>query len=220
MWSIFNPDNKFATFVIKFVDTIVVSFLWIALCLTVIGIGPATMALYHTCVKVIRRDRGTLVKEFFGSIRDGWKTALPVGILATAIIASCAIIDVPYFFVMITYESTDQLLLGILSTVKIFIALGFIIYIFPLLSRFNVGIVKSVMLAIFFAFRHFLTTIILVLGTALAIFAVANTPVLLFFMPALYMLGVSCLMEKVLKKHMTKEDLELDPNRDQWYLEV
>ena len=71
-----------------------------------------------------------------------------------------------------------------------------------------------------FAFRHFLTTIILVLGTLLAIYATANTPMLMFVMPAVYMMGVSCLMEKILKKHMTKEDKELDASKDQWYLEV
>lgn len=220
MWSLFNPDNKFASFVIKFVDTIIVSLLWAILCLTVVGIGPATMALYHTCIKVIRRDRGTLLQEFFGSIRDGWKVALPVGLLGLAMIASCALVDIPQVLVMIMYDTYDQLFMGILSAIKIFVALGFVIYIFPLISRFRVGLVKSVMLAMFFSFRHLLTTIILVLGTALAVFAVINTPVLMFVMPALYMMGVSCLMEKVLKKHMTQEDRELDPTKDQWYLEV
>lgn len=220
MWSLFNPDNKFVQIVIKFVDTLIVSFFWIILSLTVIGFGPATMALYHTCVKVMRRDRGTLVKEFFGSIREGWKTALPVGIFALILIVSGVLIDIPNFLILFIHDTTGQLIYGILSAVKLFIALGILIYIFPLISRFRVGIVKAVILSVFFAFRHFLTTIILVLGTALAIYALANTPLLVFIMPALYMLGVSCLMEKILKKHMTKEDKELDPKRDQWYLEV
>ena len=220
MWSLFNPDNKFAQIVIKFVDTLIVSFLWIVLCLTVIGIGPATMALYHTCVKVIRRDRGTLLKEFFGSIREGWKTAIPAGIIAVILILSSIMIDIPNFLVLFIHETNMQLFYGILSAVKLFIALGILIYIFPLISRFRVGIVKAVMLSVVYSFRHFLTTVGLVLGTLLAIFASANTPVLVFIMPALYMLGVSCLMERILKKHMTKEDRELDPNKDQWYLEV
>ncbi len=220
MWSLFNPDNKFAQFVIKFVDTIIVSFLWIFLCFTVIGIGPATMALYHTCVKVIRRDRGTLLKEFFGSIREGWKTAIPAGIIAIILVVSGVLVDIPNFLILFIQESSGQLIYGIISAVKLFIALGILCYLFPIISRFRVGIVKAVILSVVFSFRHFLTTIGLVLGTALAIFALANTPVLLFVLPALYMLGVSCLMERILKKHMTKEDRELDQSKDQWYLEV
>lgn len=220
MWSLFNPENKFAQFVIKFVDTLILTFLWMVSCLTVVGIGPATAALYHTCVKVIRRDRGTLIKEFFGSIRDGWKTSIPVGIIAVILIASGVLIDIPNFLILFIHETTEQLTFGIISAVKLFIALGILVYIFPIISRFHVGVVKSVFLSVIFSFRHFLTTVGLVLGTALAIFATANTPVLLFIMPALYMLGVSCLMERILKKHMSKEDRELDPNKDQWYLEV
>ena len=220
MWSLFNPDNKFVQIIIKFVNTLVVSFFWTILSLTVIGFGPATMALYHTCVKVIRRDRGTLVKEFFGSIRDGWKTALPVGIIALLLIASGIMIDIPNFLILFIHDTTGELIYGILSGVKLFIALGILIYIFPLISRFHVGVVKAVMLSVVFSFRHFLTTMILVLCTAVAIYALANTPLLMFIMPALYMLGVSCLMEKILKKHMAKEDKELDSKKDQWYLEV
>ena len=220
MWSLFNPENKFAQIVIKFVDVLIVSFLWTILTLTIVGFGPATMALYHTCVKVIRRDRGTLVKEFFGSIRDGWKTALPVGIVALILIASGILIDIPNFLILFIHETTTQLIYGVLATIKLFIALGILIYIFPLISRFHIGLVKAVILSVIFAFRHFLTTIILVLGTLLAIYATANTPMLMFVMPAVYMMGVSCLMEKILKKHMTKEDKELDASKDQWYLEV
>ena len=47
---IFNPNNLFFQGCSKIFDLVVLSALWLALCLPVVTIGPATAALYYTVV--------------------------------------------------------------------------------------------------------------------------------------------------------------------------
>ena len=47
---VFDPDNLFWRIMARGVDFVGLSIFWIALCLPVVTIGPATAALYYTCL--------------------------------------------------------------------------------------------------------------------------------------------------------------------------
>ena len=50
---VFDPDNLFWRIMARGVDFVGLSIFWIALCLPVVTIGPATAALYYTFVVVL-----------------------------------------------------------------------------------------------------------------------------------------------------------------------
>ena len=54
MSEFFNPEKGIWAWLSTLVDVVGLSVLWIALCLPVATIGPATAALYYTVVKCVR----------------------------------------------------------------------------------------------------------------------------------------------------------------------
>ena len=73
MGNLFNMDNAFFSFISKVCDIMILSTVWILLCIPIITIGPASTALYYAVVKVVRRERGYLLREFFRSFKMNFK---------------------------------------------------------------------------------------------------------------------------------------------------
>ena len=69
----------------KIFDLVVLSALWLALCLPVVTIGPATAALYYTVVKCIRRGEAEPLQNFFRSFRGHFKVGAVSGVIAAAV---------------------------------------------------------------------------------------------------------------------------------------
>ena len=67
MSGFFNLDNPFFSIMGKIFDMMVISVVYILICIPIITIGPATTALYYVVVKLIRRERGYVFSEFFKS---------------------------------------------------------------------------------------------------------------------------------------------------------
>ena len=44
--------------------------------LTIVGIGPASTALYYATAKALRYERGHALKEFFHGLKASWKISM------------------------------------------------------------------------------------------------------------------------------------------------
>lgn len=66
---IFDKTNQIA-------DILGAGFLWLLCSVPLITIGPATAALYYTIVKVVRRNRETVIKSFFYSFKSNLKQGI------------------------------------------------------------------------------------------------------------------------------------------------
>jgi uncharacterized membrane protein YesL len=216
MGNIFNMDNGFFTTLGKIVDIVLLSIVWFILCIPIITIGPATTALYYTTVKVIRRERGYLMREFFRSFKTNFKMGSLAGILIIAVFL------VLYFDrnFALTLEGTKGFVL--LSVFNAMIVLLFIvtIYIFPILSRFKMKFLHLFKTSLFMSIKHLPTTIVLVV--IVLIFGVGTyiLPIVFLISPALCVLVCSLLLERVFKKYMPEKSDETETGGvDEWYLE-
>lgn len=225
----FNPDNGFFTFMTKVWDLIWVSILWTVCCLGIVTIGPASTALYYTVVKVIRRGRGYVTRSFFHSFKQNAKQ----GILLTVIILVFSfILWVDFRYAIYLEEQGNNLgnILVVVFGALAMLALFFVVWLFPILSRFTVGIKGLLTDAILISVKHFPTTLVMAavyaglfyLGYTYLLYIIAYG--LFFFLP-LILPGVvailkSFLVERILKKYTPEP--EGDPEEtgeDQWYLE-
>lgn len=216
MGGLFNMDNVFFTTIGKVVDIIVLSIIWILLCIPIITIGPATTALYYTIVKVIRRERGYLMREFFTSFKANFKNGAIIGIILSIL------------FLIMYFDRTFALSLGgtkgflMLSVFNamIFLLLCITTYIFPILSRFKMGKKQLMKTALFMSMKHLPTTILLVIIVVACAIGTYIIPMLFFVTPAVCCLLCSLLLERVFKKYMPEksEDAEIT-GTDEWYLE-
>ena len=216
MGNFFNMDNGFFTALSKFVDIIIISLVWLVCCIPVVTIGPATASLYYAVVKVIRRERGYLVREFFHSFKMNLKTGLISGVVIT-------LLYLVLFFdrrFATSLTGTQGFVMLSIFNAMLLLLLCVTIYMFPVLSRFSVGVKQLFKTSLFMAVRHLPTTILLVIITAVCLLGTYIMPIVILVTPALWMLFLSFLLERVFKKYMPEKSEDAESSgRDEWYLE-
>lgn len=223
MSGFFSSDNKFFILMSKIFDVMVLGLLWLVLCVPVITIGPASTALYYTMVKVIRRERSYLFKEFFRSFKLNFKQ----GAILTLIYA--VLVVIMYVDFMYVLELSKQgsksgsMMLGAFIVLAVFTVFT-IVYMFPVLSRFTVTLKNLFKWSFFMSVRHIgwtLLFVVLFVGTAFMLyFSFFYMPPLLIFLPGIYTLLVSFPMEHIFKKYMpVEEESDEESGIDRWYNE-
>lgn len=219
MSDLFNPESEFMIKAGKIADLAILSVLWTLCSLTIVGIGPATTALYYAVVKSVRRDRGGIFQEFWSGIKKSWKPSLPAGLVVLLFTVSIYKIDLPSLILCISGEADWNLLTGILAFVKLLLGVGMFLYAFPIISRYEVGMVKSLAYAAFMTLRKFPMSLLFGLLLILMVVLCAWHVAFLFILPGLFMLLWSFQMENILHQLMQDDEKVEDQSKDQWYLE-
>jgi uncharacterized membrane protein YesL len=215
MGKFFNYDSPIMSTINKVVDCFFLSLLWLVFSIPLVTIGASTTALYYTVNKVIRHDRSSIWKEFWGSFKQNFKQAtivwLILCVLYYILITNCIIM---YRVYIAEQGSIAVLILYLLSLIILMLWTS---YLFPYIARFT-NTTKNIMKISGFLFvRHLLTSLLLVV-----LFTVALVIVYLFFpaiflVPAFYMLVAGFLLENVFKRYMSEEDLAAEEERNRVY---
>lgn len=71
----FKYDSPLMTGLRKILNLILVSLVWLLLCIPVVTAGASTTAFYHTIEKYMKYDLGYAMPEFIGSFKSNFKTA-------------------------------------------------------------------------------------------------------------------------------------------------
>ncbi|MBO5197386.1 MAG: YesL family protein [Lachnospiraceae bacterium] len=195
------------------------SILWIVCCIPFITIGPATSALYYVMVKVIRRGRGYVFREFVHSFKENFK----VGAISTIILliaAAVLVIDYQFAKQMIEQSSTlGNVLYAVYFAVIIIVCL-MTVFIFPILSRFTLKVKDLFKTTFFMSIRHLPTSILLILIVVVSAVAIWLTVIGAILIPAVCAWICSFLIERIFKKYMPKpEESDEESGKDTWYLE-
>jgi uncharacterized membrane protein YesL len=214
-------DNPFFTTLGKLCDMLFISVVWVLLCIPVVTIGPANTALYYATVKVIRRERGYLFREFFKSFKLNFKRAAVLGVVLTIMFVVLGF-DLVWAYANLNGSgSTGSILFGVFIAIT-FLLVCFSTYVFPILSRFDMTVKQLVKAGAFMSIRHLPSTLAMVIVTAAGIVGTLFIPLLIFIAPAVVVLINSFLMERILKKYMPKSEEtteEEHSGKDEWYLE-
>ncbi len=196
-------------------DLLIANALWLVCSLPIITMGVTDAALYYTIVKVVRRQRGTVCSSFFHALRCNMKQGIPVGVLYLCygvFIAVCI-----YLGRQLPENSTIFFMAVFVAALPAFVILP---WIFTVISRFDMKLVKQLQYALHMAIRHFPSTVLLLFMLFFTIVVIAVIPILILVMPGLYTLTASFLKERILKTYM-REEREQYENSDElpWYLE-
>ncbi|MEG0765002.1 MAG: YesL family protein [Pseudoflavonifractor sp.] len=196
--SIFTGDNFVFKALSKAFDLVVLSALWLALCLPVVTAGPATAALYYSCVKCIRRGEPNPYANFFSCFRANFKVGAIGGMLA----AMGGVLLWLIWLLLCSADPESGTFLRAAYGVALLLPLGTLCYLFPLLSRFTFGVGGLFAAAFQLAVKHLPSTVILVLLTGEA----ANLCLTYWFpfliTPALTALLASLFFERIFKKYI------------------
>lgn len=212
MNQIFNYDNKFFRGVSKIIDCVWLSLLWFMCCIPVFTIGAATTALYYTINKSVKNDRGYASIEFFSSFKENFKQSTIVWLI---FLGMYTLLGVDYFVMKAYAEAGAQigkLYVAFLGFGVVVTMWGF--YVFPYIARFENTTKNVLKNTLFIAISNIHWTLgITVLFIAMWVEIYLIMPIALI-MPVLYQFLKSIAIERVFKKYMTPEDLELEEERN------
>lgn len=137
---IFNPENKFWSFMEKITDVFFLGILWFVASLPVFTAGAATTSLYQFTLKQADNEEGYVWKSFWKAFR---KNFLPATALWLILLAAGAFLFVDLWACMninVT-RPVRTLCLGVLLSLFLVYTLT-ALYVFPILSRFHLSVRK------------------------------------------------------------------------------
>jgi len=202
---LFKIDGTFYTLISKIVDLGFVTLLWLVGCLPVVTIFTSTASMYHTVVKCIRYDRGSV----FSTFKESYINNLRQGIVLMAFysLVGSAVMSADYY---VFFLSTDKSLLSfILSVSLLLVTVVYImnlVWVAPALSRFENTAGNTLKLVYVLALRNLVRGffLLLLILAGVVIFLVWNGVSII--MPGLLSLCSSLLAEPALRKFMPVQE--------------
>ncbi|GHV38600.1 hypothetical protein FACS189490_00780 [Clostridia bacterium] len=205
MGGFFSMDGPFYRFGALLADVLWVSVLWIAFSIPIVTMGASTTAVFYVMTRRAAGKEQYIFRDFFASFKRNFKVATPV-FLCLLLISVLLIINIMNIGVMGNMA-------GIMLPIQYCVLLEVIfvsLYIFPVLSRFDMKFTQLFKSAFFMANRHLLTTVLCLAALIAVILAVYLMPILFFVAMGLYSLATSYLFIKRFKKYRPEIDAEVD----------
>ncbi|MDO5291652.1 MAG: DUF624 domain-containing protein [bacterium] len=204
MSELFNMNNGFFRIISKAVDCVFVSLLWIVGCIPIVTIGASTTALYYTVHKSICEDNGYVFRDFKNSFLSNFKQSTIAWILLAFVGGFLGVDGYMTYHMKKAGDSVGNVYYVILVLI-VLLAIVFT-YVFSYISRFRDGIKTIFKNVIFIGLGNLLPTILMLITLAIAAYVVYVLPVLIVIAPALYMLGIEQLTERVYKRYIPQEE--------------
>ena len=191
---------------------IILSILFLISCLPVITIGSAIASMYYCIVKCIRRERGYCISEYFKSFQRTLKKGIVISVIIETFLAFIA-----YLLQTVPNEKTGTAIYGVLSIIAVVICC-MSVYIFPILSRFQIKLQDMFALSFVIMWRHILISgLILIIDCLLAYIYLIFLPIpTIVIIPAAVCYAESFLIERTLLEYMPEVAVE---NEHEWYYE-
>lgn len=217
MKQLFSTDGVIYRFLTVTGNIIIATVLWLIGCIPVVTIGTSTAALYYTIVKSVRKEVGYVHAEFW----RGYKLNLKKGAAATAaLLALGLLLGMEIRMVLENGVEVSRIWYS-LSGLLILLMLLVTLYLFPVMSRFDMKLGKLCMLSFVMSIRFWYITLALGAGLAAVVLAqVYLLPIpLILLTPGLWCYASSFLVERVMKAYMPKPRREEGDGETQenWY---
>lgn len=213
MGRLFDIDGGVMGTLGKLTDIILLSLLFIVFSIPIVTMGASFTAMYYTSVKCIRRGRSYIFQSFWKSFKENFKESTIIWLIL--IVMSLILSLNLWYSTKLISGTTGFILSCVYGMMGVSIALC-CVYIFPVLSRFSMGVKKLIQTSFLVALKHLPYSVLMVLIFGVCVLAIFILPPLVFVLPAAGSLIFSLPMERILKKYTPASE---DNSKDEWYLE-
>lgn len=163
----FNPDNFLVRWLVKYFNILMTFLLWLICCVPVITIGASSTAYSAVLMCIARENDDVAVfRRFFGAFTKNFKQATLVWIIL-AIASVVGALDLYAFRNVLLEPSTFRTVLVVAVLLLCGCVLTVMLYVFPVIARFQVTIKQAFRNALVMGFRNLPLTI----GLAAMLFA-------------------------------------------------
>lgn len=208
MGRFFNLDSPLMTFLSKMADLMILNLLTLLCCLPIITAGDAMTALYYMTIKMVKNEECYIVKGYFKSFRENFKQATVIWLIALAV----GLILAGDFMILRNSTLSFGKVIMVLITVVAVIYLFTMIYIFPVLSRFENSVKNTIrnsfLMSILNLPKSILLIIINLIPAILILVTMQAMPLLILFGFSVPAYVASMLFVKIFKRFEPDEEEE------------
>ena len=191
----------------KIVDVFLLGLYFIVCSIPIFTIGASFTALYYSVHKVIYQGRG-YTTEFFHSFKDNFKQATLSWLI---FLAAGGILVGDIYITRVVIDSSEKISnMWVVFTIMLIFMIIWALYHFTYMARFENGFKATFKISGAIAVLHFAYSIIIALITAVFALFSYLLPVLFIFVPALYVVCVHPIFEKIYRQYMTDEDKAME----------
>ena len=212
MSGFFGADSAFAKYGNLVADMFILSLIWLVFSLPIITAGASTTALYYVMTRRISDREQYLFKDFFKSFKRELKKSTPIWIailILGYLIYFVNIGNVDYIVDSFGFGTTFRMVYLTIQYLLLIEIVAFTIWVFPVLSRFDLDVKTLIKNSLFMANRHILSTLLcVIIFGAIAFFSLSFPPLFMVF-AGLYSLVSSLLIMRVFRKYRPEIDNNL-----------
>lgn len=210
MREIFNMDNPFFRAMGRLADLMILNLIYIVFSLPVVTIGASTTALYYVTLKMAANEEGYVFRSFWKSFRENLRQATCIW----AIMLFGGFVLAADMYILTHVEASFGTVLIVIISAIVILYLMELIYVFPLLSRFENTVRTTLRNAFIMAIADFPRTLLMIIVVAgAALLTLWNGYTLFYGILVWILCGFaavalvnSYLLKKVFAKYMPKED--------------
>ena len=131
----FNPESPLMVFLTKITYSAYLNLLWFLCCLPVVTAGASTTALFYVTLKMAKNEEGNLTKAFFLAFRQNFRQATVIWLI---LLAAGAVLGIDgYVLYHIRFSNVFWAIITAIFLVALAAYAIVLMYIFPLLARFQ-----------------------------------------------------------------------------------
>ena len=135
MRNLFNLDGPVLQFINKIVYSVYLNILWFICCIPIVTIGASTTALFYVTLKIAKNEEGSLTKAFFHSFKENLRQGTAIWLILLVV---GVVLGIDGY---VLYHMRFENVFWTLCTAVFFVAAAayavILMYIFPLLARFD-----------------------------------------------------------------------------------
>ena len=182
--SIFSYESRFSQIVFRLAYACILSGIWIFCSIPIVTIGASTTALYAVMLKIVNREEGQIVKQFFQAFRSNFKQATIAWLIMLAIGAFLGFDVYILLHLRMAYTGPVAVAWTLVLAMVIVCIIAYtivLIYLFPLIARVENTTANMFKNSFLIGIRYLFSTI-LVFAVHFAMFVV----VVRFFAPLMF----------------------------------
>lgn len=159
MKNFFNPDNTVMQFITKTALSVYLNILWFICCIPVVTAGASTTALFYVTLKMARNEEGNITKDFFHSFKSNFRQSTIVWLILLGIGIILGIDG--YVLYHLRFENVFWTIITAVFIVAVIAYAIVLLYIFPLMARFENTIPAMFKNSIITGMRFLLCTVLM-----------------------------------------------------------
>lgn len=202
---LFSLNSPVYIFMQRLWDVFRLNLLWLLCSLPIVTLGCSTIAAYSVTLRMSEDSEGHIVSDFFKAFKANWKQGIPMSFI-TIICFMAVSLDFQIYNAL-EENSLPFLIIGVFAA---YIFTMSLLYVYPLLARYENTIFKSLKNSYRLSMRYFGRTILLIFIVAFEVVIIIwNTTTMFIGL----LIGPACIMFTIsgVAMHIFR-DIEKEPD--------